>query len=214
MNNKFLLVVGAIVVCAGVAFATPAFASTHSYKFLVRGNVIEVDKANKTVTVNSTHASANAKEDLAGEVVEFNASAAKVYKWVSGKKVRVTLGGVPVGHEVVMEGTKRSEGRFNVSKITVNDNAFSVVGILRKHDKSNKTLKLDISYSSYKSAAVLGKRVSFQYSGNTKFYSRSGAEMSKDDLGKGDQNLKVVGIVTNGNKWEVQKVTDNYAKAK
>ncbi|MEK7499845.1 MAG: hypothetical protein AAB649_04540 [Patescibacteria group bacterium] len=214
MHKKFLVIGGAVVAIAAVAFSIPALASSDSYKFLIRGNVTEVDKANKTITVVSTHTSANAQDDLAGELVEFNTSAAKIYKWVNGKKVRVTLGGVPVGHEVVMEGAKRSEGRFNVSKITVNDNAFTVVGILRNHNTSDKTLKVDVSYSSYKSAAVVDKRITFQYAGNTKFYSRTGAEITKEDLGDGDQNIKVVGIVTNGNKWEALKVTDDYAKAK
>lgn len=214
MHKKFLAVGGAVAVIVGFAMSTPAFASSDSYKFVARGNVIEVDKPNKTLTVNTTHASASAVDDLAGEVVEFNASAAKVYKWVNGKKVRVTLGGIPVGNEVVMEGAKRSEGRFNVSKITVNDNAFTVVGILRTHDTSNKTLKLDVSYSSYKSTSVVDKSVTFQYAGSTKFYSRTGAEITKDDLGDGDQNIKIVGKVTNGNNWEALKVTDDYAKAK
>ena len=214
MFKKFLVVGGLCAAVVGFAFSAPASASTDSYKFLVRGNVTEVDRANKTVTVASTHTSANAKDDLAVEAVEFNASAAKVYKWVNGKKVRVTLGGVPVGYEVVMEGAKRSDDRYNVSKITVNDNSFTVVGILRKHDTSNKTLKVDVSYSSYKSAAVLGKRITLQYAGNTKFYSRTGKEISKDELGTGDQNIQVVGKVSNGNKWEALKVTDDYAKAK
>lgn len=214
MHKKLLLIGGAIIAIAAVALTTTSYASSDSYKFLVRGNVTEVDRANKTITVVSAHASANAKDDLAGEEVEFNASAAKVYKWVNGKKVRVTLGGVPVGYEVVMEGAKRSEGRFNVSKITVNDSSFTVVGVLRNHNKDNKQLKVDVSYSSYKSASVLDKRITIQYAGNTKFYSRTGAEMSKDDLGDGDQNIQIVGKVTNGNKWEALKITDDYAKAK
>ena len=205
---------GVIIAIAAVALTARSYASSASYKFLVRGNVTEVDKANKTITVVSAHTSANAKDDLAGELVEFNASAAKVYKWVNGKKVRVTLSGVPVGYEVVMEGAKRSEGRYNVSKITVNDNSFTVVGVLRTHDTNNETLKMDISYSSYKSASVLDKRITIQYAGNTKFYSRTGAEISKDELGDGDQKIQVVGRVSNGDKWEALKVTDDYAKAK
>lgn len=214
MNKKILLAGGIIVAIAGVALITPALASSNSYKFLVRGNVTEVDRANKTINVVTKHASESAKVDLAGSEVEFNTSAAAVYKWVNGKKVRVTLGGVVVGQEVVMEGAKRSEGRFNVSKITINDNSFTVVGVLRKHDEVKNALRMDVSYSSYKSAAVLGKRITIQYAGNTKFYSRTGKEISEEELGTGDQNIQVIGKVVNGSVWEAAKVTDDYAKAK
>lgn len=213
MFKKFLLG-GAIVAVAGVISVTTAFASNDTYKFVVRGNVEEVDRANNTVTLNVKHASAQAADDLAGDTVEFNVNGAKVYKWVDGKKVRVTLGGVPAGYEVVMEGAKRSEGRFNVSKITVNDNTFSIVGILKDHDESNKTLKVEISYTSYKSAIFKNKTITLTYGGNTKFYTREGSEIQVEDFDEDDQQIKITGIVTSGSKWESAKVWDNYQKAK
>ncbi|HLC49135.1 MAG TPA: hypothetical protein VJI96_01980 [Candidatus Andersenbacteria bacterium] len=212
--NKNFLAGGVMVIFAGLATASVVFASSDTYKFVVRGNVTEVDKGNNTVTVYTKHASAKAKDDLAGNTTEFNATGVKVYKWVKGKKVRVTLGGVPVGNEVVMEGAKRSEGRFNVSKITVNDNAFSAVGIIRGQSTSNKTLTVDVSYTDYKPTTFKDKRIIFSYGDNTKFYTKAGVEMNADEVANNDEQVKITGTVTSGSKWEALKVTDNYPKAK
>ena len=213
MNKKFL-VGGAIAAFIAIVSMGTALAASDSYKFVVRGNVTKVDKDNKTITVYANHASERAKEDLAGDVVEYKASTAKVYKWVKGKKVRITLGGVPVGNEVVMEGAKNKNGNFGVTKITVNDNAFSIVGTLRGRNEDNKTLSVDISYTDYKSTTFKGKRVTFYYGGNTKFYNRSGAEINADEIANGDEQVKITGTVTSGNKWEALKVWDDYPKAK
>jgi hypothetical protein len=212
MHKKFI-VGGLVVAIVGVISATAAFASSDSYKFVARGNVTAVDRANNTVTMATKHASAEAVEDLAGSNVEFNVKGAKVYKWVNGKKVRVTLGGVPVGHEVVLEGAKRSEGRFNVSKITVNDNTFTIVGVLQNKDSSNKTLKVEVSYTSYKSSIYKDKTITLYYGGNTKFYTREGSEINVEDFTENDQRIKMTGTVTGGSKWEVLKLWDNYPKA-
>lgn len=212
MKMNFL--VGTVVAVVAVASAGTALASSDSYKFVVRGNVTRVDRTANTVTVYTQHASPLAQDDLAGETVEFNVSGAKVYKWVNGKKIRVTLGGVPVGYEVVMEGAKRSEDRFNVTKITVNDNAFTVVGKLRGHSTSNKTLTVDVSYTSYKPKTFSDKRITFNYGNNTKFYTKAGKEMNADELANNDEPVKITGTVSNGSKWEALKVTDDYPKAK
>lgn len=214
MFKKFLIGTAVIVAAAGAIATTGVFASDDTYKFVARGNVSEVDRANNTVTVNVKHASAKAVDDLAGNTVEFNVNGAKVYKWVNGKKVRVTLGGVPAGQEVVLEGAKRSEGRFNVSKLTVNDNAFSIVGILKDKDASNKTLKVEVSYTSYKSSIFKDKTITLYYGGNTKFYTREGSEIQVEDFTEDDQKVKITGTVTSGSKWEALKLWDNYQKTK
>lgn len=212
--NKKALIGGVLAGMLALGATAVAIAGSSNYRFLVRGNVTAVDRSAKTVTVYTTHASPLATDDLAGNVVEFNATSAKVYRWVNGKKTRVTLGGVPVGYEVVMEGAKNKNGHFEVTKITVNDNAFSVVGLLRDIDTANKTMKVEVSYSSYKSSTFLKKNVIFHYGGNTKFYTRSGSEKNQDEISAGDQRVKITGTVTNGTKWEALKVYDDYAKAK
>jgi hypothetical protein len=204
------------LVGATALIASSTLAASTVYTFTLRGNVTAVDRTAKTVTVYPTQVSAKGQNDLAGNVTEFNVSAAKVYKYVSGKKVRITLGGIPVGNEVVMKGAKKSDDRYNVTEITVNDNSFTVVGTVRGHDTDNKIITVDVSYTSYKSATFKGKRISFYYGGNTKFYTYSNkkaVDMNADELANGDEKVQITGTVTNNNKWEALKVLDNYPKA-
>ncbi len=214
MHKKLL--VGVSVIGAALIFISGglALAASDTYKFTVRGNVTAVDRTAKTLTVYTTHASGKASDDLAGNTIEFNTVGARIFKTVSGKKARVTLGGVPVGNEVVMTGAKRSNGQFNVSEITVNNNAFNVVGTLRGHNTTDKILTVDISYTDYKSSTFLDKRVLFSYGSNTKFYNYKNAEINADEVTNNDEKIKITGTVDNGNKWEAAKVIDGYTKAK
>jgi hypothetical protein len=190
-------------------------ASSGTYNFTIRGIVMAVDKTAKTVTVSVTHTSPAATADLAGVSQEFNVSPARFYNYNAAlKKVRVTLGNVPIGNEVVLQGAKRGEGRFNVSLLTVNPNAFSIVGYVQDQNTTDKTITVQVTSSTYKEAAIKGNNVVMYYGGSTTFRNAQLKDINADELDAHQERAKLTGIVTNGSKYEVQAVIDGYAKAK
>ncbi len=215
--KKLFLAVGALTVAlaAVAAFSSVAQASSDKYNFTARGIVMKVDKTAKTVTVSITHTSGAATEDLAGVSQELNVNGATFYKYdAKGKKVRTTLGNVPVGNEVVIKGAKRGEDRFNVSELTVNPNAFSIVGNVQGQDTDAKTMTVNVTSSTYKESALKGKDVVFYYGTNTVFRNAQMHEINSDELDANQERVKMTGTVTNGSKFEVLTVVDGYAKTK
>ena len=212
----FGLGVAAVALAAVAALSSGAAqASSSNYNFTARGIVMAVDKTAKTVTVSVTHTSGAATTDLAGVSQEFNVNGAKFYKYdAKGRKVRTTLGNVPVGNEVVIKGAKRGDGRFNVSELTVNPNTFSVVGTVQDQNMGNKTLTVHVTNSTYKDSAVRGKDVIFYYGTNTTFRNVAGQEINSDEISADQERIKLTGTVTNGSKFEVLTAVDNYNKSK
>lgn len=206
---------GALVVAAALVLSSPALAASNTYNFTIRGDVTTVDKTSKTLTVYPRHVSPLAQNDLAGVKTEFNASGAKFYKYdAKGKKVRITLGSVPVGNEVVVKGAKRGEDRYNISEVTVNSNMFSIVGTVKDQDTVNKTIKIEILSSTYKEAQLKGKTITTYYSGSTSFRNENNVTINADELSNDDERAKLTGIVTNNSKFEVGTVIDGYQKSK
>ncbi len=219
MNHKWYLIGGTsistlAVVALLIGAALPAHASD-VYKFTLKGNVTEVDKGAKTITIYPTSTSAKAQNDLAGTKTEFNVAGAKFYKYDSnGKKVRTTIGNVPVGNEVVASGAKRANGNFNISELTVNSNTFSLVGTLKDFDTSNKTMTVTVSYTTYKSGTYLNKDVKIYYGSNMTVMNDHKVEINSDEVSNNSEKVKVTGTVGNGWKFEALTMIDGYAKAK
>jgi hypothetical protein len=205
---------GTLVLVSLVALASQVQAD-ETYKFTIRGQVQAVDRANKTITISSTYTSDKAKDDLAGNAIEFNVNGAKFYKYDKNlKKVRTTLGNVPVQAEVVAKGSKRGTDRYNISELTVNPSSFSLIGKVKKQDSNNKILTVEVSSSDYKEATYKGKDVKVYYGDNTKFKNRQLQDINSDEIAANEEKAKIAGTVTNGWKFEALTVIDDYNKAK
>ncbi len=209
---KNAIIAGGVIglaIAAGIAtVGTQSLGATDVYKFLVRGIVTEVTSSANSVTMYSTHTSGLSKTDLAGVVQDFNVKTTKFYKWTSGKKVRVTIGSVKVGDEVVMRGVKKSNGQFNVVKLTVNDRSFSIVGRLKDIDTTNRRLTILVGTSTYKQSTYVDKEVVMTYDDNTEFMSL-GSIINLDELNADNQKVKVIGAIVNDGQWEVTNLWDN-----
>lgn len=209
------VIVGGLAVLALVAVAHYAQAAS-TYKFTIRGVVKEVDKTNKTISIYTTHTSDDkAAADLSGNTVEFKTTGAKFYKYDNNsKKVRIAIGNVPVQSEVVVKGTKRSETSYVINELTVNQSTFSLVGTVKKHDTTNKTISVEVSTSTYKEKDLKGKTVIVYYGGNTKFYNAALKDINSDELNNNLEKAKVTGVITSGWKFEGLSVIDGYEKAR
>ncbi len=204
----FLLVGGALF------FGNFSRAASAAYVFTARGDVIQVDRSNNTLKVYSRHTSTEATDDLAGQVIEFNITGAKVFGYdAKGAKIRLTVGGLDIGDEVVLRGAKRKADHFNVSTITRNDNAVTVKGTLHTHDKSNRILTIDLTSLTKKSDGKAyrsdvfskGKRVQVYYAGSTKIKNKSGAALNADELPANDETIEVRGVLVKyGSRFEVK----------
>lgn len=209
------MAVGGIAVLALVVAAGYAQAAD-TYKFTMRGQVKAVDRANNTVTIYGTYVPTDAaKDDLAGKTFEFNASGAKFYKYDKNlKKVRTTIGNVPVQAEVVVKGAKRGDERFNISELTVNPSTFTLVGKIKDHDSTNKILTVEVTTSEYKESTFKGKDIKVYYGANTTFRNNQLGQINSDEVAKNSQKAKISGTVTNGWKFEALSVIDGYEKAR
>lgn len=202
----FLLIGGALF------FGNFSRAASDTYVFSARGDVIQVDRTNNTLKVYSRHTSTEATDDLAGQVIEFNIAGAKVFGYdAQGKKIRVTVGALDVGDEVVLRGAKRKADHFNVSTITENDNRVTVKGILKAHDKSNRILTIELGTVTKKSdgkafrADIFSKtsRVLVYYASSTKIKNKGGTQINADELANNSENIEVRGVLVKyGSRFE------------
>lgn len=205
----------ATLVVAVAVFLSQSASAEGTYTFVIRGDVTAVDRANKTVTIYTRYAPGKAQNDLAGETVEFNVNGARFFKYDANlKKVRTTIGSVPVQAEVVAKGAKRSEGRFNISELTVNPSDFSLVGKVKAHDTTNKIITVEVTSSTYKESSFKGKDVKLYYGDNTTFRNSSLGQINSDELANNGEKIKATGAIISGWKYEVRTVIDGYEKAK
>lgn len=218
MKNRVVARDLALVLAAAALIAvglTTTRAASDKYKFTIRGDVTKVDRANNTVTIYIRMTSPDAKDDMAGNTIEFNVTGGKFYKYnKDNKKVRTTLGNVPVQNEVVAKGAKRSTDRYNISEITVNPNDFSLVGTIQGNNKGDKILTVEVKTSTYKESAIKGKDVKLYYGENTIFRNKQLEQIKQDDIANNREKMKVTGVVVNGWKYEAREVIDGYAKDK
>lgn len=184
--------------------AQGASATKDAYSFIVRGDVIQVDRKGNTITVYSRHTSADATSDLSGQTVEFTMTGAKVYKYNDKmQKIRTTAGSLNVGDEVVMRGNKRKAEHFNVSTITKNYHVVHLRGVIQGHDVSNARLEVDIDKmvrkadkASYRTGVFKkGERVNVYYDkDSTKFVNINGNEINPDEVANKNEKVTVEGL--------------------
>lgn len=213
-HHLLVAAVGMLLIGGALFFGNLSRATSDAYVFTARGDVIQVDRANNTLKVYSRHTLAVAADDLSGKVIEFNITGAKVFGYdAKGKKIRLTVGGLDVGDEVVLRGAKRKADHFNVSTITRNDNVVTVKGTLHTHDKSNRILTIDLTSLTKKSDGkayradtfTKGKRVQVYYASSTKIKNKSGAQINADELPGNSEPIEVRGaIVKYGSRFEVK----------
>jgi hypothetical protein len=201
----FMAAVGVAVVSIFTAVTWQQAEAADEYVFLVRGDITDIDSAQKTITVNSRYVGlGNAGEnDLAGNSVEMSVSKALFFKYnAKGTKVRTTLGSFNVGDEVVVKGAKKSGGNYNASVVTLNDNKVNLRGVLQGHDVGNKILEIDINKivtasngKMYRPASFkVGERVNVYYGNSTKFFSRDGVEINPDEVANDNEQVTVTGL--------------------
>ncbi len=199
-----IIALSIVAVATLVFYGSSAEAVKTTYKFVVRGDVKAVDRAGNTVTVYGRYSSAEAKEELAGSVVEFNVKGAKVYKYDEKlKKMRTTLGALNLGDEVVLQGNKKKAGQFRVSKITRNYHTVNLRGTLQGHDLDGGILEVDIDKlvrkadgKAYKTKTFpKGTRVKVYYDkDSTKVVNNTGVEINRDDIANSNEKVTILGI--------------------
>jgi len=206
LTNPLTWVVAvALVATAFIGFAWHQALAADEYKFLVRGDIIDIDTARKTVTVNSRHTSSAGENDLKGQDVEMNINQAIFYKYDNKlNKVRATMGAFAPGDEVVISGVKKSEGNYTAAWMVRNDHKVNLRGILQGHDVEEGILEIDIDKlvrpgngQPYQPKSfVKGQRVKVHYDkDSTKFVSRAGAHMEPDQVANNNEKITVEGIV-------------------
>lgn len=197
-----------------------------TYTFLIRGDVVQVDTAEKTMKINSRHTSSAGENDLGGQTIEFQVKSALFYKYDKKmKKVRTTLGAFDVGQEVVVKGAKKSGGNYNASIVIRNNNTVNLRGTLQGHDVANAILEIDIDKlirvadsKDYRTKSFpKGDRVKVYYDkDSTKFISRDGKNMNPDEVANNNEKITVEGIdVRYGSRFVAgpdTKVTDGRFK--
>lgn len=202
------LVLTATVAVSALAFVGYQSQASSSYTFLVRGYVTQVHHATNKVHVSATYASDRAKADLAGNDLEYSVNGAAFYKWENGIKKRVTwTKSAEVGDEVVMYGTRRNESQ-TVRWLVVNDRTFTVIGKIKDHDKSAKTMQVAVTSSTYHNSVYAGKDIIIKYDGNTRFTS-DGRTVESDDIPASNQRAKFTGD-QDFSTWKVTQVWNNY----
>lgn len=212
--------VGALALIALVAGAVVVgtranAAATNKYTFTARGIVREVNLKGSTLRLYVQYTSTNAEKDLLGQTQDFNVNGAKFYKWVNGKKTRVTYSKMAqVGDEVAIKGVAKSNDEYKLSEATKNDRSFSVIGKLHNYNANDRTMQITVTSSTYKSATYVGKDVWMQYGDSAKFKggNKSDVDINSDDVKANEQKVKVTGVME-GNNWVVYNFYDNYKKA-
>lgn len=201
---KMALAAIAIVVFGSLTLAWRQASAADEYTFLIRGDVVEVDTAHKTIKINSRHTSTAGENELGGQTVEFSVSKAVYYKYNNKLvKVRATLGAFNVGDEVVARGAKKSGGNFNISTLVLNYHKVNLRGTLQGHNVADGILEIDIDKmvrpadgKDYRIKTFpKGQRVKVYYDkDSTKFISRDGREMNTDEVANNNERITVEGI--------------------
>lgn len=196
------------------------------YSFLIRGDIVNVNSAEKTIKVNARLTSSAGENDLAGQTVEIQIKNALFYKYDNKlMKVRTTLGSLDVGQEVVVRGAKKTSGNYNASLIVKNYNTVKLRGTLQGQNVANATLEIDIDKlvrsadgKDYRPKSFAkGERVTVYYDADsTKFISRDGKSMNPDEVANNNEKITIEGIeVRYGSRFVAgpdAKVTDGRFK--
>lgn len=214
------LIVGAaalaVIVVAGVAVWGPGSrAAGAKYTFTARVIVTSVDQATKSFKADVTKAvPTKAKDDIEGRNVEFKAGTARVVKVFNGLDKAVTYKNIQIGQELGIKGTAKDDDTYELSFARIHDRGFMVVGLLQKHDKTNRELTILVTTSTYKPATYKkGTLIVMKYfESNSTFYSKSTkTPVNFSAVDANNQKVKVTGTFTSSNTWEVSSLIDGYS---
>lgn len=209
---------GAVIASAliGVLVAVHTSKADDRYTFLVRGDVMNVDKANKNIKVYLRHVN-SAAEHQAGETLEINVGSATFYKYDSKqRKVRTTFGTLGNGDEVVLRG-RGGGGTFDADWVVENDNLVKILGKVDSQDITNNFLKIELESITYQSTGKAYKTKSFAKSDivrvyydedSAKFTSRDGKAMNEDEISNNNEKITLKNIkVKYGSRFEADAAT-------
>lgn len=187
---------------AGVAliWAVATANSEAAGTFLIRGDVMQFDKANGNFQIYIRHANSVA-DSFRGERHEINANSATFYKYDSKQqKVRSTFGGTidNTGYEVVVKGTVDDSNKFKATWVVRNDNTVKIRGTVRGQSISNNYLTVELDQVLFQATGkaykptifTKGERVRVHYDeDSTKFKSRDGVNMNEDEFSNNDEKV-------------------------
>ncbi len=209
----------ALVLLLGL-LAVGTNAASVRYKFTARGTVTHVDLVNDSFKIDvskatSTSKSANEKafDDLEGKNKEFKiGSGAKFYKVVNGKDKRVTEANLAVGQEVGLKGEALDNDTYEITFGRIHDRAFTVVGLIKEHNKTARTIKVLFTTSTYKPATYKkGTEITMDYPEDATFYAKTTATpVVFSDVDADDQKIKVTGTIENSSTWKIKTLINNY----
>lgn len=213
------LIVGAAALAVVVASVVSIWglgsqAAGAKYTFTARVIVTGVDQVNKSFKADVTKATPKkAKDDIEGRNVEFKAGTAKVVKVFNGLDKAATYKNIQIGQELGIKGTAKADDTYELSFARIHDRGFMVVGLLQKHDKTNRELTILVTTSTYKPATYKkGTSIVMKYfESNSTFYSKNTkTPISFDVVNANNQKVKVTGTFTSSNAWEVASLIDGY----
>lgn len=217
MNKALVVGIGALVVAVIVAILiTGQFsrAGGSKYSFTARVIVTDVDQVNKSFKADVTKAvPTKAKDDIEGRNVEFKAGTAKVVKVFNGLDKAATYKNIQIGQELGVKGTAKDDDTYELSFARIHDRGFMVVGLLQKHDETNREVTILVTTSTYKPTTYTkGTKIVMKYfESNSTFYSKSTkTPVNFSDVDANNQKVKVTGTFTSSNKWEVSSLIDGY----
>lgn len=218
MKKEVVWGVGALtvaVIAAVAIWGTGSRAAGAKYTFTARVIVTSVDQANKSFKADVKKATpTKAKDDLEGTNREFKAGTAKVVKVANGIDKPVTYKNIQIGQELGIKGTAKDDDTYELSFARIHDRAFTVVGLLQKHDKTNRKLTILVTTSTYKPATYKkGTEIVMEYSeSNATFYSKTTkTPVTFSVVDANNQKVKVSGTFTSSNTWEVKTLIDGYS---
>lgn len=189
-------------------------AAGDKYKFTARAIITSVDEANKSFKADVSKATGDkAHDNMEGSNIEFKTGTAKVFKSIGGKDKRGTYHNFAVGQEVGLKGVAKADDTFVLDFARIHERSFSVVGLLKNHDTSAKTLKISVITSSYKvSTYTKGTEITMSYRDqDTTFYSKTTkTPVVFTDVKANDQKVKVSGYLEKASTWQVTELIDGY----
>lgn len=207
-----VLVVGAV----GLLFVARGSQAEDRYAFLIRGDVMEIDTANKNVKIYFRHVNSAAEHDQ-GQTIEVNVRRATFYKYnMARQKIRTTLGTLALGDEVVVKGLAGA-GTYDASWVVENDNLVKILGTVESHNPANNYLQVDLSSIVYESTGKAYKASSYTKGDvvriyydedSAKFTSRDGVAMNSDEISNNNEKVTLRNIkVKYGSRLEADAST-------
>ena len=201
----------AAVALVGVLFAGQQSYADSRYTFIIKGDVMRLDTANKNVYIYFRQVNSAAEHDE-GQIFEVNTRSAKFYKYdAKQKKVRTSLGSLAIGDEVVVRGTGGS-GTYDAMTVTKNDHLVKIRGTVDGQSISNNYLSVELDSIVYESTGKPYKPKSFEKSNivrvyydedSVKFTSRDGNAMNEDEISNNNEKVTLRNVkVRYGSRFE------------